>query len=85
MERDRCDPGKQQAADQGGHGIDGQNRQGVAGANGFKLGGTELAHVDQGQGDDAQDGGDKCIDKVHQCSQPCASLGSLFIPGGIET
>ena len=37
---------KQQSADDGGHGIDGQYRQGVTCAHRGKLVGTELAHID---------------------------------------
>ena len=79
------DAREQQSADQRRHGVDGQHGQGVARANGGELIGAELAHVDQRQGDDAQDRGDEGVDKVHKSCQPCAALGRLLILSRVET
>lgn len=77
------DAREEQAADDGGHDFNGQHRQRVTRAHISELGGTELPHVDERQGDDAQDGGDEGIDEVHQRGQDGALAGGLAVTGGV--
>ena len=79
----REDPREEQSHDDRGHGGHGQVRQGVLGPLAQDEAGIYFVHVEQSQGDDAQQSWDKGVDEIDDCGDDGALPCGPPVPGRV--
>ena len=76
---------EQKAADKGRHNFRRKDRKSVTSTDAREVVRVELAHIDEGQHDDAEDCRDERVNEVADRGEDCALLCCLLVLGGIET